>query len=153
MNTRNRAHSPNRQQLSALTERLRSHSHRVTGPRRAILKILQKHPHPLTSKEILAAMSKDECDLATIYRAMHLLERIGLVNQFDFGDGFARYELVTEAREPHHHHLICRDCSRVIELDECFSQALEKRIASRHGFKAVTHRLEFFGICPECQLR
>lgn len=72
-------------------------------------------------------MPKDSCDLATIYRSMHLLEKMGMVKRFDFGDGAARFELVGENDDGHHHHLVCTN------------------------FKAVTHKLEFFGICPECQ--
>jgi Fe2+ or Zn2+ uptake regulation protein len=38
-----------------------------------------------------------------------------------------------------------------VEIDECFPDEIEKRIAQANGFKAVTHKLEFFGICPDCQ--
>jgi Fur family ferric uptake transcriptional regulator len=82
---------------------------------------------------------------------MHLLENMGIVKRFDFGDGGARFELLAEGDDGHHHHLICVRCSDVIELEECFSTALEKRIAERSGFASVTHRLEFFGVCPRCQ--
>lgn len=98
-------------------------------------------------------MPKGECDLATIYRAMRLLETMGLVKRYDFGDGIARFELVSGQREAHHHHLVCTRCREVIEIEECCSETLEKRIAAEHGFQAVTHRLEFFGICPDCHLR
>jgi Fur family ferric uptake transcriptional regulator len=144
------AHSP-REALSALTERLRRQSRKITGPRKAVLDILRKHSHPLTNREILAAMPESRCDLATIYRAMHLLEELGMVKQFDFGDGIARFELVGDDGDAHHHHLVCTRCAHVVELDECFSDEIEKRIADKNGFKSVTHKLEFFGICPDCQ--
>jgi Fur family ferric uptake transcriptional regulator len=137
--------------MSALTNRLRGQSHKITGPRAAILEILRKHPHPMTNKEILAALPKDECDLATIYRSMHLLEKMGMVKRFDFGDGAARFELVGEGDDGHHHHLVCTRCSQVVEIGECFPSEIEKRIATTNGFKAVTHKLEFFGVCPDCQ--
>jgi Fur family ferric uptake transcriptional regulator len=143
-------HSP-REALSELTERLRRQSRKITGPRKAILDILRKHSHPLTNREILAAMPESHCDLATIYRAMHLLEDLGMVKQFDFGDGIARFELVGDGGDAHHHHLVCTRCAHVVELDECFSDEIEKRIADKNGFKSVTHKLEFFGICPDCQ--
>jgi Fur family transcriptional regulator, ferric uptake regulator len=137
--------------MSALTSRLRGQSHKITGPRAAILEILRQHPHPLTNREIQAALPKDECDLATIYRSMHLLEKMGMVKRFDFGDGAARFELVGENDDGHHHHLVCTRCSEVVEIEECFPAEVEKRIATANGFKAVTHKLEFFGICPDCQ--
>jgi Fur family ferric uptake transcriptional regulator len=82
---------------------------------------------------------------------MHLLEEMGMVKRFDFGDGAARFELVGEGDDGHHHHLVCTRCAEVVEIDECFSGEIESRIAAANGFKSVTHKLEFFGICPECQ--
>ena len=146
-----RAHSHKRQELSALTNRLRGQSRKITGPRAAILEILRVHPHPLTNREIFATLPKGDCDLATIYRSMHLLEKMGIVKRFDFGDGAARFELVGEDDDGHHHHLVCTHCSEVVEIGECFPKKIEQRIAARNGFKAVTHKLEFFGICPDCQ--
>ena len=151
MKTRAHSHPASRQSLSVLTGCLRERARKITGPRQAILEILRRHPHPLTNREILAAMPKGRCDLATIYRAMHLLEEMGLVKRFDFGDGVARFELIREGDDGHHHHLICTRCAQVIEIDECFLREIESRIAARNGFKAVTHKLEFFGICPACQ--
>ena len=144
-------HSHQRQEMSALTDRLRGKSRKITGPRAAILEILRQHPHPFTNKEILAGLPKDRCDLATVYRSMHLLEKMGMVKRFDFGDGVARFELVGEGDDGHHHHLVCTQCAEVVEIDDCFTTEVEQRIAAANGFKAVTHKLEFFGICPECQ--
>ena len=144
-------HTHQRQELSALTGRLRRQSRKITGPRAAILEILRKHPHPLTNKQILAALPESGCDLATIYRSMHLLEKMGMVQRFDFGDGAARFELIGAGNDGHHHHLVCTKRSEVVEIQECFPGKIEKRIAAANGFKAVTHKLEFFGICPDCQ--
>ena len=144
-------HSHQKQELPALTDRLRRQSRKITGPRAAILEILRQHPHPLTNREIFAEMSKGSGDLATIYRSMHLLEKMGMVKRFDFGDGAARFELMAEGDDGHHHHLVCTKCSEVVEIEECFPKKTEEKIAEKNGFKAVTHRLEFFGICPECQ--
>jgi Fur family ferric uptake transcriptional regulator len=143
---------PRRQpELAALTGRLRERARKITGPRAAILEILRRHPHPLTNRDIFAALPQGQCDLATIYRAMHLLEEMGMVQRFDFGDGAARFELVGEGDDGHHHHLVCTRCAEVIEIAECFPNEIEKRIAAANGFKQVTHKLEFFGLCPACQ--
>lgn len=137
--------------LSDLTAKLRENSRKITGPRQAILDVLRQHPHPMTNKEIQAELPDGLCDLATVYRSMHMLVKMELVKRFDFGDGVARFELVGEGDDGHHHHLICTECSDVVEIDECFQQDLEATIARRHGYKAITHKLEFFGVCPECQ--
>jgi Fur family ferric uptake transcriptional regulator len=137
--------------LLDLTERLRRQSRRVTGPRLAILEVLRGKSRPLSIKELFSAIAGEGCDLATVYRSIHLLERMGMVKRFDLGVGGARFELLEEGDDGHHHHLVCVECSAVVELRECFPEELERRIAHANGFKRVTHRLEFFGICPRCQ--
>jgi Fur family transcriptional regulator, ferric uptake regulator len=137
--------------LPDLAQKLRRRDHKITGPRQAILEVLRRHRRPLSIKEIFGALPAGDCDLATVYRSMHLLESMHIVKRFEFGDGAARFELLAEGDDGHHHHLVCTNCSDIVEIEECFPQALEKNIASRNGFKFVTHKLEFFGLCPRCQ--
>lgn len=136
---------------TSFKERLRGLDRKMTGPRRAILEALEKERHPLTIREIFNLIPSGKCDLATIYRSIHLLEEAALVKRFDFGDGIARFEMICHQEHSHHHHLICTDCSRVVEIEECFPAELEKKIARGNGFKNIWHRLEFFGVCPGCQ--
>ena len=137
--------------LPELTSRLRETEHKITGPRQAILDVLRRQAHPLSNREVHQALSPGKCDLATVYRSMHILLKVGLVQRFDFGDGVARFELVKPGEDGHHHHLICKACSTVVEIGECFSTGLEQTIAKQSGFRQVTHKLEFFGLCPDCQ--
>lgn len=144
-------HKPHRAGLPELAAQLRGRSRKLTGPRQAILEILRRHPHPMSSKEIFAALPRGEGDLATVYRSMHLLEGMKMVKRFEFGDGVARFELVAAGDDGHHHHLVCTSCAAVVEIEECFPPDLEKRLAESNGFKSITHKLEFFGVCPRCQ--
>jgi Fur family ferric uptake transcriptional regulator len=137
--------------MPELTARLRRHARKVTGPRQAILQILRRQHQPMRIKEIHRALGDGAGDLATVYRSMRLLEDMGLVKRFDLGDGSARFELLREGDDGHHHHLVCTQCSEVIEIQDCFPRELETRIAAANGFSGVTHRLEFFGLCPRCQ--
>src|SRR5271157_1125958 len=91
--------------LPQLTDRLRRHAHRVTAARQAVLDLLRRQAHPMSIKEIHAALPSGDCDLATVYRSMHLLERMGMVQRFNFGDATARFELLAEGDDGHHHHL------------------------------------------------
>ncbi len=144
-------HDSRHADLPALAARLRRGECKLTSPRSAILGLLREQAHPMAVKEIFAGLPRAYCDLATVYRSMHLLERLGMVKRFDLGDGIARFELLREGDDGHHHHLVCTRCAGVVELDECSMTELEERIAARNGFTRVSHRLEFFGICPECQ--
>jgi Fur family transcriptional regulator, ferric uptake regulator len=137
--------------LPELTQKLRRRDRKVTGPRQAILEALRRQRRPLSIKEIFGALPAGDCDLATVYRSMHLLESMGIVKRFEFGDGVARFELLGEGDDGHHHHLVCTKCSDIVEIEECFPETLERSIAARSGFKSVTHKLEFFGLCPRCQ--
>lgn len=134
-----------------MAARLKRQARKLTAPREAVLGILRRQAHPLAIKEIFAALPQGQCDLATIYRSMHLLERVGMVKRYDLGDGIARFELLSEGDDGHHHHLVCTRCSGVVEIDGCAMGDLEQRLAEQNGFTGVTHRLEFFGICPDCQ--
>jgi Fur family ferric uptake transcriptional regulator len=137
--------------LPELTDRLRQRARKITGQRLAILEILRQQKHPLSIREVFAELDDRTCDLATVYRSMHLLEEMGMVKRFILGDGGARFELLPEGDDGHHHHLVCVECDAVVEIEECFPSELENRIASTNGFASVTHRLEFFGVCPLCQ--
>jgi Fur family ferric uptake transcriptional regulator len=129
-------------------DQLRDHARKLTGPRRKILNLLESEAHPLTIRELFERLPSGGCDIATLYRSIHLLQQLNLVKRFDFGDGIARFELTNHS---HHHHLICRACSAVVEIEDCFPEELEQRIATGNGFTSITHKLEFFGICPSCQ--
>lgn len=140
-----------RQPAQTATDALRGGKHKLTGPRKAILEALSTNDHPLTAAEIHSRMPRELCDLATIYRSVKLLQKTGLVQRYDFGDGKARFELTCGQRSSHHHHLVCTRCARIVEIEECTIREMERTIAQRSGFKSVSHRLEFFGICPACQ--
>ena len=144
-------HSRRHAELPELAERLRKDSRKLTGPRASILQVLRQNPRPLSNKQIFAALPKGECNLATVYRSIQLLESLGMVKRFDFADGVARHELLSDGDDGHHHHLVCTRCANVVEIEECSTRELEEKIALHNGFKAVTHRLEFFGVCPACQ--
>lgn len=137
--------------LTELTGRLRRQARRLTGPRQAVLRVLTEAGRPLSSKEVHAALPRRSCDVVTVYRSLHLLEEMQAVQRFDLGDGVARFRLRPEGDDGHHHHLVCRSCARVIELDHCILGAVEKRLARESGYIGLSHRLQFFGICPACQ--
>lgn len=136
--------------LPEIADRLRQGDRKITAPRQAILNILRQECHPLTCKEIHSRLPKGDCNLATIYRSLHLLEDMGLVKRFDFGDNTARFELMTEDGLCHHHHLICTRCAAITEIEACFPKELEEQIARDHGFQEISHKLEFFGLCRQC---
>jgi len=75
-------------------------------------------------------------------------EKLGMVKRFDFGDVRGRVELVEEGDDGHHHHLICTRCAKRGGIEECFPAEIGNGSRAT-TLSAVTHRLEFFGICPD----
>lgn len=134
--------------MGRMVENLKQSGLKVTEARISVLKALSKGHGPYSAEDLHQKMDEAACDLATIYRTLISLEKAGLINRCEFGDGTARYELVHGASH-HHHHVICRKCKKVEVLDDCELQDLNQ-FAIRKGFREVTHSLEFFGVCPEC---
>ena len=118
---------------------------RMTDQRRVIARILsiaQDHPD-VEEIHRRAAEIDDNISIATVYRTMRLFEEAGVVERHDFQDGRSRYE---EATEDHHDHLIDLRTGNVIEFVSEEIEALQKRIAEKHGYKLVDHRLELYGV-------
>jgi len=86
---------------------------------------------------------------ATVYRTLKLLTESGVAQEHHFGDGHTRYELADS--EAHHDHLICVECNSITEFEEPAVEALQERIAARHGFEIRAHKHELYGVCAECQ--
>jgi len=132
------------QALAALT----SHGFRLTKPRTAILEILTREHGPFSAEDLHGRLEPKMCDLVTVYRSLAAMEEIALVRRCDFGDGSYRYEFNTG--DDHHHHVICRVCKGVETVHLCVADTLE-RLVRQMGYANVSHTLELFGVCQNCQ--
>ncbi len=121
-----------------------------TQNRQTILSIFLKNSGPLDTQFILDELNKKKTnmDRVTVFRTINSFVDSKLLNKLEFNEGKSRYELTTQK---HHHHLICNTCDVVVCVDECGISEVEKRIEQEAGFKTATHRVEFFGICRNCQ--
>ncbi|GIW59807.1 MAG: transcriptional repressor [Patescibacteria group bacterium] len=129
---------------------LKAKGYKTTKYREALLKLFYSAAYPISVPEIMEDLAKEglEPNKTTVYREMETLLREEIVVEIEFGDGKKRYE---RANLPHHHHLVCRVCHRVedVEVDVDIA-AVEKRIGKEHGFEEVKHTIEFFGVCESC---
>ncbi|KYG64196.1 ferric uptake regulator-like protein [Bdellovibrio bacteriovorus] len=137
--------------IDSLNERVRKAGMKLTQQRTQMLKILLGHPDPISADEIFKKFDdkSDGMDLVTIYRILKKFEEAGLVSRLEFGDGVARFELALESGH-HHHHVICRQCQRVEPIHICDLDPHIKMVETM-GYKQVSHRLDFFGVCSRCQ--
>lgn len=136
--------------LNQMIIKLRKQGFRLTPQRLAILKILASSEEHLSVEQIYDRIKTDYpvTSLATIYKTVAVLNKIGEVMELGFVDGSNRYD---GARPYPHPHLICTGCKRIIDPDIPTLSELPHELASKTGYQIIHHRLDFFGLCPECQ--
>ena len=119
--------------------------------REQILDIFLKTEQHLTINDLYDLVKKKhpKIGLATIYRTMEVINNAGLARKVDFGDGVKCYE--HKYKHQHHDHLVCLKCGRIIEVISPEIEKLQKKLAKKHKFSAVRHRMEIFGICRTCE--
>ena len=124
---------------------------RSTEQRRLIIDTFFEQDEHITIDSLLKQVRAVDgrVGYATVYRTMKLLSESGVVQEHKFGDGFTRYELSDE--DAHHDHLVCLECSKIIEFEEPQIEALQEKIARRYGFLVRAHKHEMYGVCADCQ--
>ena len=142
--------------LQDLRGKLAEHHYKMTPQRKEILQIFieNEDDHHLSAEEAYEILKKKDFDfgLATVYRNVELLNKLGILNKIEFGDGRTRYELSTSDPQLHqHHHLICLNCKKIIEFEEDLLDDLEAHISQKSGFQILNHEVKFFGYCSECK--
>jgi Fur family ferric uptake transcriptional regulator len=134
----------------AFASALRSQGLRVTTPRLAFYDVLAGAAEPLTAQEIGDRLAASGVNQATVYRLLEALTAAGaLVPQLVRGSQVG-YELSPPFR-PHHHHLRCRGCGALTDIEGCDLSDLLREIARRHTFRVEGHSLEVYGLCAACQ--
>ena len=138
----------------SLKEDLKKRGYKLTPQRRAIVDaIVDSEGEHLTAEEIYDVVRKGcpDIGLATVYRTIILLEEIGFVSRLHLDDTCSRYELVHSNERHRHHHLICNNCKKVIEVEDDLLDDLEAEIKNKYSFLIVDHSVKFYGYCKECQ--
>jgi Fur family ferric uptake transcriptional regulator len=90
--------------------------------------------------------------LSTVYRHLQSLVEDGVVDVIHTPDGEATYRYcgAQTGGNHHHHHLVCRRCGRTEEIEGRVVERWAGDVAAQHGYTAVDHTVELFGLCPEC---
>ncbi|MBI3232120.1 MAG: transcriptional repressor [Candidatus Doudnabacteria bacterium] len=131
-----------------ITNSLKSGKLKVTPIRVKLLDILEHAERPVRVKDIIKAVKSD---IATVYRNLESLMKIGLVSQVFLDQKEAYFE---PASDGHHHHAICENCGRVSDIYNLDHQKIEKLALRTSDFSNFNrHSLEFFGICKSCANR
>jgi Fur family transcriptional regulator, peroxide stress response regulator len=135
---------------TALLKKLRKKGYRITPQRAAILKILtESRDHP-SVEQVYENVKRTfpMTSLATVYKAVTLLKEENEILELGFAGGSSRYD----GNKPYPHpHLICVKCQRIIDPDIGLFSNLPQELADKYGYQIVNQRVDFFGVCPQCQ--
>jgi Fur family transcriptional regulator, ferric uptake regulator len=130
---------------------LRRAGHRTGGARTAVLDVIARQDCCLTAQEIfddLRAGGRD-AGIASVYRALELLSRMGLVRRVELAEA-AAYEPALPGGE-HHHHVVCDRCGKVSPFeDEALERAIN-RLAGRLEYDVGGHDVVLRGACQDCR--
>ena len=121
---------------------------RNTPQRRVILEELQKSRSHPTAGELYQMVRRrlPKISLGTVYRNLDLLAEAGKIQKLDLGSSEARFDAETDA----HYHVRCVRCGRVDDVANVPCDLVGDEFAEVAGYEILGHRLEFLGICPQC---
>lgn len=142
--------SATEKEAEILVNYLKKKDLKLTDQRRLILDVFLNHESHVSAEELYDLLKKDNpgIGLATIYRTLKLLCECGLASELRFSDGVTHYEHLFE--HEHHDHLICLKCGKYIEVASPEIEELQQKLAAKHGFEVLRHRMELYGVCKEC---
>ena len=133
-------------------ELLRSRGLRVTRPRLAVLDVLDTNPGHLDVEQITAKVRAQLASVSVqaVYDVLGALSRAGLARRIEPAGSPARYE---RRAGDNHHHVVCRGCGEIADVDCTVGQAPCLDPSQSHGYELDEAEVTFWGLCPACQER
>ncbi len=124
---------------------------RRTAQRDLIMETFLRNEEHLTSEDLYWLVHKQDPTVGhtTVYRTLKLLTEAGLAREVRFGDNRTYYE--HHYNHDHHDHMICTECSRVIEFFSPEIESMQDQMADQLGFHPTHHSLRIWGLCSECR--
>ena len=121
---------------------------RSTPVYKALIDIFESHSEPVSNKDVILLLKKSGLspNRTTIYRQIEKLTNDGVIKRVRIDDKSSSYEKAAL----HHHHVICKKCEKIEDVELKDDTILEKGIIDRGGFEILNHSLEFYGICRGC---
>jgi Fur family transcriptional regulator, peroxide stress response regulator len=135
-------------QLEQALSKLKVTGIRMTPQRHAILAyLLDSMTHP-TADDIYRALESrfPNMSVATVYNNLKVFIEIGLVRELTYGDSSSRFD----ADMTEHYHALCEECGKISDFEYPSLTDVELLAAGKTGFRVFGHRLEVYGVCPEC---
>jgi Fur family ferric uptake transcriptional regulator len=138
------------EQPQDIAGKLRRQGYRLTPQRVMILSVIENSENHISAEEIYSQVVAryPRVNISTVYRTLELLKQLGLIYEIDLGGGRIGYH--PEGRG-HHHHLICRECGAVIDVNESVLFPIQAILLQAFDFSADLRHLAIFGLCKNCK--
>ena len=136
--------------LKDIAGQLRRQGYRITPQRMMILESIENSDTHITAEDIYAEVIKKypRVNISTVYRTLELLKQLGLIYEIDLGEGKVGYH---PEGKGHHHHLICRKCHSIIDINESSLFSVKAVLLQAFDFDADLKHLALFGLCEKCR--
>lgn len=136
------------QALEEILDLLRAGGHRVTNPRRLLIRSLLEAGGHRSAEQLAEEIQRDAPDvhISTIYRNLEELQRVGAIEHVHLGHGPATYHVVGAA----HGHLVCSECGMILEVPGSLFGQLGDVLRDSYGFSIDPHHAALVGRCAEC---
>lgn len=137
--------------ITPRAQRLRDAGYKLTNARMVVLDVLEHHGGHLTSTQIIDAVAEQDSSIgrASVFRTLDLLTSMAIIRPtYIDSSSTPTYVLLPDG---HHHHIVCTQCNRVIEFEDCQLDALTRKLEDLHNIKLTGHLLEFYGTCENCE--
>lgn len=123
---------------------------RSTRQKRALAAVLDASDGFRSAQDLHAELRArgENVALTTVYNQVRALADAGEIDALRGDDGETRYRRCST--DGHHHHLVCRQCGRAVEVAGPEVERWATLTADRHGFTDVAHTVEILGTCPDC---
>lgn len=134
-----------------LVDALGAAGYRLTEPRRAVAELVAGRAGHFTASDLIADAQERELGIgrATIFRSLDLFTELEVLERIDLPSGEHAY--VPCLPQYHHHHVVCQRCGKVTEVEDLGLGEALRAMERTSGWRVEKHRLELFGICPECR--
>ncbi|QWZ07857.1 transcriptional repressor [Nocardioides panacis] len=133
---------------SEFEPQLREARLRVTRPRLAVLGAVRDHPHADTDSTIgVVRADLGEVSHQTVYDVLRVLTQVGLLRRIQPPGSVARYE---SRVADNHHHLVCRSCAAVVDVDCAVGTTPCLTASDDHGYTIDEAEVVYWGLCPAC---
>ena len=131
-------------------EILRENGHRLTPQRMLVIEALHNADRHISAEELYEQLHSryPYANISTVYRTLELLKELNLVTETNLGEGRVRYHV---AEKGHHHHLVCRSCGKITDLEEFALHPLKDTLLQEYGFAADLRHLAISGECSVCR--